>query len=226
MTDADYPNRHRPTHPAPVERFNEPVIVQVNVCTKDRQQLLACEAGHRLCRDAWQAADFWRVGRYTIMPDHIHLFCAPGRVPTSSLRQWVEFWKSRIAARWPIDSDRPVSDGTEPVPPGNIPIRMPTDGTEPVPPGNIPICMPTDGTEPVPPGNGHTGIGRTSSVPSGLPRQPFKLWQRDFWDTQMRSREHYEEKLAYVRMNPVRKALARTPEEWPYQGVINELAWM
>ena len=42
----------------------------------------------------------------------------------------------------------------------------------------------------------------------------------------MRSRDHYEEQLAYVRMNPVRKELVRTPEEWPYQGVINELAWM
>ncbi len=190
--DADYPHRHRPTHHAPVERFNEPVIVQVNVCTKDRQPILACEEGHRLCRDAWQAADFWRVGRYTIMPDHIHLFCTPGRVPTPSLQQWVEFWKSRIAARWPIDSDRAVADGTEPVPPE---------------------------TE-------RNGIGGTTSVSSVVPGNAFKLWQRDFWDTQMRSREHYEEKLAYVRMNPVRKKLVRTPEEWPYQGVINELAWM
>ncbi len=40
MPDAEYPHRHRPTHHAPVERFNEPMIVQVNVCTKDRQPLL------------------------------------------------------------------------------------------------------------------------------------------------------------------------------------------
>jgi putative transposase len=51
----------------------------------------------------------------------------------------------------------------------------------------------------------------------------FKLWQRDFWDTQMRDREHYDEKLAYVRMNPVRKGLVATPEEWPYQGVVHPI---
>jgi REP element-mobilizing transposase RayT len=67
----------------------------------------------------------------------------------------------------------------------------------------------TDRTEPVPPD-----------------AKPFKLWQRDFWDTQMRSRAHYEEKLSYVRMNPVRKELVKTPEEWPYQGVIHEIRWM
>lgn len=53
-----------------------------------------------------------------------------------------------------------------------------------------------------------------------------KLWQRDFWDTQMRSREHYEEKLSYVRMNPVRRGLANKPEEWPYQGKVYPICWM
>src|SRR5256885_6005252 len=27
--------------------------------------------------NAWKTADHWLVGRYVIMPDHIHLFCAP-----------------------------------------------------------------------------------------------------------------------------------------------------
>ncbi len=170
MTDDTFPRRHRPPHHAPAKRFNEPIIVQVNVCTKSRRPILAYEAGHRLCREIWQVADFWRVGHYVIMPDHIHLFCAPGCMPPTSLRQWVEYWKSRTAARWPITRYR----------------------TEPVPPGE----------------------------------KSFKPWQRDFWDTQMRSREHYEEKLSYVRMNPLRKGLATTPEGWPYQGAIHEIGWM
>ena len=53
------------------------------------------------------------MGQYVIMPDHIHLFCVPGRLPMPSLAQWVEYWKGRIAARWPLKTD-----GTEPVPPG------------------------------------------------------------------------------------------------------------
>jgi hypothetical protein len=35
-----------------------------------------------------------------IGPDHIHLLCSLGRVPVPSLKQWVEYWKGRIAARW------------------------------------------------------------------------------------------------------------------------------
>ncbi len=49
--------------------------------------------------------------------------------------------------------------------------------------------------------------------------------QRDCWDTQMRSREHYEEKLAYMRMNPVRAGLVERPEDWPYRGTLNEIRW-
>ena len=200
--------RSRPVHHAPVERFNARVIVQVNVCTKDRQPVLACDAGHRLCLEIWQASDFWRVGQYVIMPDHIHLFCAPGRVPVTSLRQWVEFWKSRIASRWPVQTDR-----TEPVPPD-----AGTGGTT-----SVSSVSGQDRTEPVPP-DMDSGVvlrtGGTTSV-SSVPR--FKLWQRDFWDTQMRDPDHYNEKLSYVRMNPVRKGLVESAHDWPYQGVVHQI---
>lgn len=155
------PRRHRPAHHSPVQRFNEPIVVQVNVCTQGRRAVLACESGHALCRKIWQEADYWQVGQYVIMPEHIHLFCTPGRNPPTSLRQWVEFWKSRIASQWPR-------------------------------------------------GEGENSI---------------KLWQRDFWDTQMRSRAHYEEKLSYVRLNPVRQKLVESADEWPYQGCLSDMIW-
>ena len=41
----------------------------------------------------WQGADAWAVGRYVLMPDHIHLFCAPGD-RLLPLERWVRFWKS------------------------------------------------------------------------------------------------------------------------------------
>lgn len=186
--------RRHPAHHAPVEKFNESVLVQVNVCTKNRWPVLACAAGHQCCREIWAAADFWRVGQYVIMPDHIHLFCAPGRQPMPNLKEWVEYWKAQIAARWPMSA----RSGTV--------SSVANEGM--------------DGTEPVPPKNGNTNSrGATQTVPS------FKLWQRDFWDTQMRSRAHYEEKLSYVRMNPVRKELVCAPEKWPYQGVIFPICW-
>ena len=57
-----------------------------------------------------------------------------------------------------------------------------------------------------------------------LPNLSGKL-QRDCWDTQMRQREHYEEKLAYMYENPVRAGLVARTEEWPYQGRLNEIRW-
>ncbi len=51
------------------------------------------------------------------------------------------------------------------------------------------------------------------------------LWQTDCWDTQMRERTHYNEKRAYVSMNPVRKGLVGAPEEWPFQGEMNTIRW-
>lgn len=42
-------------------------------------------------------ATHWRVGRYVIMPDHIHLFCSPGQSPASPLGSWIRFWKTAVS---------------------------------------------------------------------------------------------------------------------------------
>lgn len=52
-----------------------------------------------------------------------------------------------------------------------------------------------------------------------------RVFQEDCWDTQMRSREHYDEKLSYTHMNPVRAGLVKTPEEWPFQGKVHDVGW-
>jgi len=41
-------------------------------------------------------------------------------------------------------------------------------------------------------------------------------WQRDFFDHRIRQDESHEEKAAYIRNNPVRAGLVKTPAEWPY----------
>ena len=48
-------------------------------------------------------------------------------------------------------------------------------------------------------------------------------WQEGFFDHLLRSSESYAKKWDYVRMNPVRAGLSRTPEAWPYQGEIMRL---
>ena len=43
-------------------------------------------------------------------------------------------------------------------------------------------------------------------------------WQAGFFDHALRSDESFAEKWAYIRMNPVRKGLVTTAEDWPYWG--------
>jgi putative transposase len=50
------------------------------------------------------------------------------------------------------------------------------------------------------------------------------IWQRSFWDRQLRSSDQYDQKWLYVRNNPVRHGLVEDPDEWPFQGAINILS--
>ena len=41
---------------------------------------------------SWQTANAWIIGRYVLMPDHLHLFCAPVD-ETFTIESWITFWK-------------------------------------------------------------------------------------------------------------------------------------
>jgi REP element-mobilizing transposase RayT len=81
--------------------------VFVIVCTARRKRLLARPAVHELLRRAWSATTTWGVGRYVILPDHIHLFCSPSDddVP---LLVWVRYWKALVSRRWPWPGEHPI----------------------------------------------------------------------------------------------------------------------
>src|SRR6266480_3914535 len=74
-------HRKRPAHFPTVAVGFRSIVIFLTVCTRYRKPLLANDEAARLIMDSWQAANFWRVGRYVIMPDHIHLFCAPNTFP-------------------------------------------------------------------------------------------------------------------------------------------------
>ena len=90
-----------------VQMFSaHPTIVFLTVCAKDRKPWVADAAVHESLRAAWQSAQAWLVGYYLLMPDHLHLFCAPCELGFT-LENWVTFWKRQFRrlhqdphARW------------------------------------------------------------------------------------------------------------------------------
>lgn len=91
------PERRRPVHLPALDVGNRSVIVFLTVCTADRRPILANATVHQAILQAWQKADHWLVGRYVVMPDHLHLFCAPASYPPTPLVAWVAYWKRMVA---------------------------------------------------------------------------------------------------------------------------------
>jgi len=100
--------RQHPAHPPPVERGNDPIIVYLTACTPGRKRVLAAAETVELLVSSWQSATSWLVGRYVVMPDHVHLFCAPAESPFRALDQWVRYWKTLASRRWPRMEEQPI----------------------------------------------------------------------------------------------------------------------
>ncbi len=152
------PQRKKPAHFPTVEVGFRSIIVFLTVCTHRRKSLLANEEAARRLIAAWQAANFWRVGRYVIMPDHVHLFCAPNTFPPRPLKNWIAFWRNHVTRAWPQRNEIPI-------------------------------------------------------------------WQREYWDRQLRRDESYAQKWEYVENNAVRHGHVARAQDWPYQGELNILEW-
>jgi putative transposase len=159
MSESPHPERSHPAHHPLLSRERRPIIIMLTVCTMNRKPILVGEDVHELLKQMWKSPHAkWRVGRYVIMPDHVHLFCAPATNPPEPLAPWVRWWKASASKVWPRAAEHPI-------------------------------------------------------------------WQRDFWDRQLRSGDNYGERWEYVRQNPVRAGLVTTPEAWQYQGEIDILFW-
>jgi putative transposase len=104
------PQRRRPAHPRPVQRPNEPVILLVTVCIRDREPVLANDAVHAALRTAWSDDMELVVGNYVIMPDHLHLFCAPGVSCQCEVKNWCARWKGCVSRHVPRVKGRWLSD--------------------------------------------------------------------------------------------------------------------
>lgn len=91
------PCRKRPPHGV-LTMPNRPIIVFVTACAKDRIPWLACEKVHSLLRTLWADKSAWCVGRYVLMPDHLHLLASPA-THEFSLEKWMRFWKAQFSRR-------------------------------------------------------------------------------------------------------------------------------
>jgi putative transposase len=81
---------------------DEPVIVWLTVCTKNRAPWLTHAEVMETLHAIWSDdATAWHMGDYLIMPDHLHGFCAPSSTIVE-LERWIAYWKyrfTRIARR-------------------------------------------------------------------------------------------------------------------------------
>jgi REP element-mobilizing transposase RayT len=131
----------------------------VTTCVAARRQLLAGPVAHAILREewhGWRSRHGWLVGRYVVMPDHVHLFATPEPNTERTLSWVMGAWKEWTAKR--------------------LLARL---------------------------------------------REPAPLWQEEFFDHVLRSKESYAEKWEYVRNNPVRAGLVAKAEDWPYAGSVH-----
>lgn len=78
-----------------------PNWVFLTVCTEKRERWLAQASVHHALRDLWKStATAWLVSDYLLMPDHLHLFCAPSEL-RFTIERWIAFWKDRFAKKHP-----------------------------------------------------------------------------------------------------------------------------
>lgn len=102
------PKRKHPAHGVLISR-DTPTIVFVTVCTLKRLPWLADSVVQENLVRIWQQADAWRIGFYILMPDHMHLFCAPYKTEFT-LKTWISHWKRKFsclklaqAGKWQMD---------------------------------------------------------------------------------------------------------------------------
>jgi len=76
-------------------------IYFTTTCTYRRQAILTTDAVADILVNEWQTArerHGWAVGRYVIMPDHVHFFCAP-ELEAKTLSEFVGSWKRWTSRR-------------------------------------------------------------------------------------------------------------------------------
>ena len=75
--------------------LSKPNLIFTTVCTKNRKRWLAQADIHESLLKIWSQSEAWIVGRYVLMPDHLHFFCAPIDL-NIALDHWIAHWKRQF----------------------------------------------------------------------------------------------------------------------------------
>ncbi len=245
------PQRRHPSRNSVMTHLdNRAIMLYVTVVTGKRSAILAGKAVQDCIVAAWKAAADWLVGRYVIMPDHIHFFCAPATYPPSDFHRWMKQWKAQVSRSFPIGLRAGRAHGRVALVATGIPadtahgrVALVATGTPAdtlhgrvalVATGNGADVAATSAALPptddaaatsaaLPPTD--DAAATSAALPNVPLSRPSPLFQRDCWDRQLRTGESYAQKWEYVRNNPVRKGLVAHADEWPYQGQVNVLEW-
>jgi putative transposase len=82
----------------------QPAVFFITICSSRRQSILACEEVVEILVKEWTDAGErhgWTTGRYVVMPDHVHFFCAPvGNVDETGNDLQKEYSLSRFLQQW------------------------------------------------------------------------------------------------------------------------------
>jgi REP-associated tyrosine transposase len=85
------PGRENPS-PGVHIQLGRPNFVLLTVNAEHREPWLANALVQKLLHQTWQEATAWLASDYLIMPNHLHLFCAP-RDLAFTIEQWITYWK-------------------------------------------------------------------------------------------------------------------------------------
>src|SRR6185436_15124934 len=141
------------------------------------------------------------VGKYVLMPDHLHLFVAFGDEFELALGERREGRQSQTAATETAVIDSRYS---------GEPVAAVCDRRSP----DRRLSLLSEWMKSLK--NSLSKTFRSQNIPA-------PHWQKGFFDHVMRSEESYSEKWLYVAENPIRKKLVSRFEDWPYQGEIYPL---
>ena len=81
---------------------SRPLVFFLTVCVAGRRPVLADPRIADILVQAWRHATAlhgWHVGRYVIMPDHVHFFASPVSDAAKDLSKLLKYWKRSTAIR-------------------------------------------------------------------------------------------------------------------------------